>query len=349
MKKMLVYPGSSETEVFIRYKSLLNGIERVVLAGPKGWTSPEHWNLSPPLLSFEEALPQCDSVLFLETEPKIQETSYESKMREALQAKKTVYLGGSPEFLSRTSIPQNMVTRIGHEIFDYQPAIKEVAPVFEIPVPIIYVLGFGPNTGKFDVQLELRAFFLKNGYSVSQIGSNIISTFFGFPSLPSIFEDSRLSIRQRMVSFNRYVYKKYTEEKPDLMIIGIPGGIFPLNSVIFEEMGEKAFLACQAVRPDLAVLCSYAHPLNQDYINEMIQICKYRLNSDLRYFAVSATGISILPDTQESEYVFYSSEIVEKEFLAQKQYDAVGVYNIMQSEDMRAMCDAILLELKNNF
>ena len=115
MKKLLVYPGSSETEVFIRYKSVLNGIEQVILAGPKGWTSPEHWSLSQPLLSFEEALPQCDSVLFLETEPKIQETSYESKMREALQAKKTVYLGGSSDFLSRTSIPQNMVTRIGQD------------------------------------------------------------------------------------------------------------------------------------------------------------------------------------------------------------------------------------------
>lgn len=349
MKKLLVYPGSPETEVFMQYKLLLREVDKVILAGPKGWHTPGHYSNHKPLPSFEEVLPECTRVLFLETEPRLQDFIYEQKLKLALHNKKDICIAGSPEFLKNIDIPSHMLCRVENEEFNCQFDKNNVEPIYEIPVPVIYVLGLGPNTGKFNVQLVLRNFFLRKGYSIAQVGSKVFSSFFGFSPFPSVFEDQKLSIHQRIVAFNRYVYKKYTREKPDVMIIGIPGGIFPINSVMFEDMGEKAFLACQAVRPDSAVLCSYAHPFNSEYIGEIRQICKYRLNFNLRYFAVSATSISILPDTQKSEYTFYSPEAIEHEFLANKQYDQVELYNVFKPDDMLGMCNSILSELKNNY
>ena len=99
----------------------------------------------------------------------------------------------------------------------------------EIEVPIISVMGVGYNVSKFDVQLYLREMFLKKGYKVAQIGTKKISNIMGFYSIPDFMYNNRFSGEETILRFNEFVKKVEDKEKPDIIIIGVPEPILPLN------------------------------------------------------------------------------------------------------------------------
>lgn len=103
----------------------------------------------------------------------------------------------------------------------------------EIEVPIISVMGVGYNVSKFDVQLYLREMFLKKGYKVAQIGTKKISNIMGFYSIPDFMYNNRFSGEETILRFNEFVKKVEDKEKPDIIIIGVPEPILPLNKNIF--------------------------------------------------------------------------------------------------------------------
>lgn len=92
-----------------------------------------------------------------------------------------------------------------HLLFD-SDTWKEIPPdtaLRELDIPIISVMGMGPNTNKFYMQLALKKYFEEKGYQTLVVGSNELSTLFGVPMLPSsMFEN--ISFRQKILILNQY-------------------------------------------------------------------------------------------------------------------------------------------------
>ena len=94
-----------------------------------------------------------------------------------------------------------------------------------LTVPIVLVAGMWEGTDKFEVSLSLRQKLLADGYRVSQIGARSYCELFGFHSFPAFMYDPTVDETQKILLFNRFVYAVCREEKPDILLLTIPGGI----------------------------------------------------------------------------------------------------------------------------
>ena len=145
----------------------------------------------------------------------------------------------------------------------------------EIEVPIISVMGVGYNVSKFDVQLYLREMFLKKGYKVAQIGTKKISNIMGFYSIPDFMYNNRFSGEETILRFNEFVKKVEDKEKPDIIIIGVPEPILPLNKKHLFSFGIRAYEIYQAVDVDYCILNLLSGEYSDQFETEMKNVCKY--------------------------------------------------------------------------
>ena len=158
----------------------------------------------------------------------------------------------------------------------------------EIEVPIISVMGVGYNVSKFDVQLYLREMFLKKGYKVAQIGTKKISNIMGFYSIPDFMYNNRFSGEETILRFNEFVKKVEDKEKPDIIIIGVPEPILPLNKKHLFSFGIRAYEIYQAVDVDYCILNLLSGEYSDQFETEMKNVCKYRYNVCLLYTSDAA-------------------------------------------------------------
>ncbi len=160
--------------------------------------------------------------------------------------------------------------------------------ILKIPVPVIMVLGLGDQCNKFEIQLGLRDYFIKNGYKVSQIGTKVYSQLFGFNSLPD-FLYHNIKTEEKIVKFNRYVKRMVQIENPDVVIIGVPDSIMKYNDRETNNFGIIPFIITNAVMPDIGILSIYQNGYSKEYFNELQNYCKYRYNCILDYINIANT------------------------------------------------------------
>lgn len=171
----------------------------------------------------------------------------------------------------------------------------------EIKTPIISVMGVGYNVSKFDVQLYLREMFLKKGYKIAQIGTKRISNMLGFYSIPDFMFNNKFSSEETIFRFNEFVKKVEDEEKPDIIIIGVPEPILSLNKKHPFSFGIRAYEIFQAIDVDYSILTLMSGEYGEQFEVEMKNVCKYRYNIDIDDFFVS--DFSIVSNS------LYSSEL----------------------------------------
>lgn len=180
---------------------------------------------------------------------------------------------------------------------------------YDINTPIITVMGVGYNTSKFDIQLYLRKHFIGKGYKVAQIGSKKVSEFFDFYSMPAFMFDHSYSSEEKIFRFSEYVKKIEEIERPDVIIIGIPEPILPLNKKHPFSFGIYAFEILNAIEADYSILSLMHGEYGQDFMTEMKNLCRYRYNIEIDDFFVSNfTIVSNSLYSSELKYVFAEDE-----------------------------------------
>ena len=182
----------------------------------------------------------------------------------------------------------------------------------DIGVPIVGVVGTGYNVSKFDIQLYLREHFLKNKYKVSQIGSKKISELFGFHSMPDFMFNNCYSNQEKIFKFNEYVRVVSKIEKPDVIIIGVPEPVLPLNKKHPFNMGIIAFEILNAVDFDYLVLSLMHGEYTVEFMSEMERLFKYRFNTEIDDYYVS--NFSIVSNSlysRDLKYVYIDDTVVD--------------------------------------
>lgn len=306
--RLMIFPITKESSAFARYDEMLVDYQSVALVTLEGFGADgsdfmtiDGGGTSGKQIStnFHNELDKSDAIYFTAGAARLPSAFLKKFIEEAAAKNKRIYIDAA---LTTMELPE--VEVLCSDNFTCDDTFSDETPeFFLIPIPVIFVYGTGPYTNKFEVQLALRKNFIDLGYSVSQVGTRKESQFFGFSSLPDMFFNSQRTVKETVVALNRYFYSKYLSEKPEVMIVGIPGGITQVNPMRFEEMGDMAFLISQAITPDLSILCSYGHGFSEDHMNWLNNICKYRLNSPVSHFVLSNTDATLSFETHESEYM----------------------------------------------
>ncbi|MEN8908184.1 MAG: TIGR04066 family peptide maturation system protein [Clostridiales bacterium] len=126
---------------------------------------------------------------------------------------------------------------------------------YDISVPIILISGEFEEIQKFLIQLTLRNKLKKLGYNVSQIGTKNYCEFLGFHSFPFFINELNLPDSYKVFLFNHYIKQVEIEENPDVMIIGIPGGVNEINDSTNYDFGLLSNKIHKAVKPDYVIHC----------------------------------------------------------------------------------------------
>lgn len=181
------------------------------------------------------------------------------------------------------------ISELGKEhIFDVNKDIKEIS---EIHTPIIAIMGSGCRCGKFELQAEICTQMLRRKYKVSAITSRKSCVFTGMHPYPDFMYDLYMDETKKIIGYNQYIKHIEEQEKPEIIIIGIPGGIMPLSAKKPESFGIYAYEILNAIKPDFMVFSLYKDDYQEEYFEEMNRLLTYRFNTPADCYFMSNTSL----------------------------------------------------------
>jgi hypothetical protein len=105
--------------------------------------------------------------------------------------------------------------------------------------------------------------------------------------------DKHLSEVEKIERFRKMILYIQQTEKPEIIIIGIPGGLLPINDKLHNEYGLIHLETCLACRADLLLLSLYY----DDYINSSVEFwanyARGRFNTQLAGIVISKTWMDL--------------------------------------------------------
>lgn len=300
-EKLLIYPYDRHFTPILRH-NCLDKYQISVLVSPNGWGGAgmdvSTYEYSSPLglnvtSDFESALLMCDAVLFTQSDHFVNfDKLIYPKILKSINAGKniicTITLEGDifnkiKEECNKKNVDFIYYNSLSNESIDYIDSEK----IHKVNIPIIFVFGMGEQTNKFEIQLALRNYFKNKGYKVSQIGSRTYCELLGFHSIPGFMFSTKVKENEKIILFNRFI--KYIElmESPDLILIGIPGGIMPLNHDFTNNFGIFAYEISQATKPDASIFSMYYDNLNNKILNNFQNLVRYKFGFEIDCFNIS--------------------------------------------------------------
>ena len=215
---------------------------------------------------FETALAKVDTVIITDTIIPLDNSLMQMYRERAIHAGKEVL--DSRSFAEKPFAYKNSLADGG------------IPQINDIDKPLVVVVGTGTNTGKFDTQLYVRKIFLDEGYKVSQIGSKPNCNLWGFHGFPQ-FMIGKNSGAEKILMFNQYVNYIASAEDPDIIIIGVPGGIVPISNKVYDDFGLMNYMVSNAVKPDYVILNTGFVDYNKSYIETMTEAVKNRFDYEV--------------------------------------------------------------------
>lgn len=352
MKKM-IYPLNYECRELINHFGTLSDdetIELVVKDNSKKYfdnfaqfSKSLKYNISE---NFEESLDIVDALILVKGTTI---ADYLEKIKLAKDKGKKIFAVPSVMDLLPEIEAEKDIIRLEDEDVVNIEQVEDDQEIFEIDVPVIAVMGVGLNCDKFSCELYLRKYYQELGYKVLQFGSKEISPLFGFSSLPKFVLDYKIPIKDRIVYFNHFIMEQIKRERPDIIIIGSPDGIIPLNLTIHNNYGESSLIISSAIAIDYVVVGVYFdEDLQDDFLEYLDNCVKYKYNSELISVCISNTTYEPTAESfgKKVKYYHLDTENICEPLVINKK-DKV-LCNIHDLETMKLMADETLKHLQEN-
>ncbi len=360
-----IYPYDLQFTPLLRHKEMIKDFDIIRVISPFCWglcgKDAGFADRGPDLgilveSDFDQAISDCDTVVFVESEyPFDYETALLPKIRKAILAGNDIAMARAlkkeqydelKELCGRAGVSFTYYHAMEWIKVEFTPRELKYHRIHKNSVPVIFVSGDGERTRKFEVQLSLREKFLQEGYLVSQIGSREYCELLGFHSLPLFLWEER-SETEKIYLFNQYVKNIEIHEHPDVIIIGIPGGIMAQSDQNSTFFGITAYEISNAVAPDAAVFCTYYAGWKPAYFEKMCEVIKYRLGCVADCFVLSNARIDWngSADTANDSRFYHIGQRKVEQRKAELSEVSPPVFDILQQEDREKVAGLLLDKL----
>lgn len=356
----MLYPFDIQSVSLIRHRSLINRLNINKFVSPNGWGLTgkdaglsDNGQLTGITIDndFDAALNECDTVFFNEPARKIDlEKLIYPKMIKAAESSKNI--------ICSIQIDHEMVEKISNICsknnahFKYFSASCEkaghpiVEKIYTINTPIILVAGTSERANKFEVQLNLREKLQNMGYKVSQIGTRHYCEVMGFHSFPSFMYSNSVTESEKVSLFNYYVKNIERRESPDVIIIGVPGGIMPFNQQFTNKYGILAYEISQAVVPDTVVLSTLYENYKPGFFDSISKSCRYKFGYEIDCFNITNSSLDITSSELERSPQYIT---IDWNFINQKIKETtdtiIPIYNVLDTDNSQEMADLLIDKL----
>ncbi|MCL2248949.1 MAG: TIGR04066 family peptide maturation system protein [Oscillospiraceae bacterium] len=311
-----VYPYSAEFDPFLRHASLLDKTFRIkALISPYGWGlvgqtfSLETERIDLTVVSeFDTVISDIDTIFipYFYADENMETLIIKDIEDIALFVKKIICAAKLSK--QNTKILENICEAAGcifedlnqltHvEQYELMDSFEENPAIENIDVPIIVIAGLWEETDKFEVSLALRKKFLQNNYKVTQIGSRNCCELFDFHSFPGFMLRSHVDAVDKIIHFNRLIKHLTENERPDIIILTIPGAIKNLSDEITKGFGILPHIIFQSIMADYLIFCTMYDECSIQFLQEISTMCKYKFDCPVDCYHMS----NMLFDLAESK------------------------------------------------
>ncbi len=311
-KRAILYPYDFKSFPLVKSLELITDYEIVRAVSPNGWGLTERDAGDMAGIStghvvcgdFSGSMEDCDTVIFTESyialnynkvlKPKIFEAVDKGKHILCVLSLEENQVEEIRDYCGKKGVEFTYFPGLGQDFLtgDIGPNVSEGYFIKEPKVPVVLVFGNGERANKFEIQLTLRKFLLENGYKVGQIGSKHYCELFGFHSFPRFMFDKRIDNVEKIQRFNRLIMELEKREDPDIIVIGVPGGIMPYTDKYHNYFGLVNYMVSQAVTPDFAIFSTLFEDYFPEYFKQIKLSIKYKFGYEVKAFNLSNTKIS---------------------------------------------------------
>ncbi len=366
-ERLMVYPFDSQASPILRHERLMDNYEIVSVISPNGWgfcdrdagyvDSGNDIGIDV-CSSFDELIDSVDTVLFMESFKKLDiQKLVLPKIQKVAEKGKNIICTLNLEEVFYKEV-EKICKDKGSYIKYYNPlrqvrintdTYESVNSIYDIKTPVVFVLGVAEKVHKFEIQLSLRNYLIESGYKVSQVGSRHYCEMFGFHSFPSFMYSEGITETKKIKLFNNFIKQIETEEHPDVIIIGIPGGLMPFNKHFSNNFGIFAYEVSQAVFPDVAIFSTLYENYTPEYFEKILLSVRYRLGYDVDIFNLSNNKFDWKKSTflKNMEYITINSGFIDEK---KQNLSTVGkpVYNILNNTDAVQLANKVVNILSSN-
>lgn len=274
MEKMMIYPYSKAYEPYVSSAEVLGEYTITALVSPRGWgyegdvVADGQGNKYTVSADFMEKIDDCTCVWFVaDGRQEMPKELLREKLQEAVKhGKRILYTRYGDDHYEEMKqlIPTELYIEKKMKLETMLNLSKD--RTYDIDTPVIVVAGLGQDTDKLAVQLILRRKLMEKGYKVRVISSRRDGDWDGIYEMPEFVFNHSFSESEKIIKLNHYVKQIEIREKPDVLLVGVPGAVLPLDSINHNEFGILAYEISFAVSCDAAVICMpYQSQFDGDY------------------------------------------------------------------------------------
>ena len=150
----------------------------------------------------------------------------------------------------------------------------------------MYDEGVSEKTNKMELQMDLVISLQKDKYKVVWVSSRNEALLYNGQKFPTFMYDEGVSEKKKILMYNHYLKWIEQSEKPDVILIGIPGGIMPDSKKQVGYFGITSFEVLNAINPDYFIMSLYGNTLGKNYLDELRNVMKYKFNVEVDSFYV---------------------------------------------------------------
>ncbi len=367
-KRLAIFPYNKQAAPLVRHGKMIRKYGISALASLKGWglsgkdagfadNGPDTGIVVKP--DIVDVLEECDALFIPDYD---QNTDFDRfvypKVLAAIDAGKEIVCGAvlseerKKDLRQRCEEKGTTFTYAGNRTAGdftagmFVPENSERQKLLRINTPVVTVLGITHNTNKSEVQLSLMEDFIERGYKVTCISTRPYADLFGGISLPDFLFHNEVSEAQKIVMFNGFVKTVEETEKPDVILLGVPGGIMPVSDTITNGFGILAYEMCMAVEPDVSVLCMLYERYKREYFEHLVRSVRYRLGTEINGFVIANGRIDWGQSENKEKAVFsYMESHVIDESIGGFSDWGFPLFNIFNRTSRSGLCDTVLSTL----
>ncbi|HBF8929246.1 TIGR04066 family peptide maturation system protein [Clostridioides difficile] len=348
MEKVLIYPFNYNFFTILNHCNKISDIEINSLVSPSGWgLCNKEYNVNNIITKvtndFQSELKKNSLVWFVDSKENLDlEKFIIPKLKVALkEGKKILYTRDDLNKISRYISHYEFKKINEWNLEKYE--IRDIEGISQINTPIIFICGLYGGLDTFDVNIRIGEELRKRGFSILQFGPKKESYLFKMIPIPEFMFDDSISSKTKIINFNHFIKDKEVEAKPDLIIIEVPGELFPFSRKMVGNFGIRAFEISNAVINDCGILCIPSSIYDREYCEELKYFIKGRHSINIDYFSIEKKVI----DTYETEVKQkFSYMSLDENFFVEDIEDYEKTFFIHDNKQLLELVDNIVNQLK---
>ncbi len=365
VKEAAIYPYNPELVGVLRYFNQMNHdirIKRVVsLQGFRCDGKDAGLLFNKPEMgiavteNIEEAIGECDCLI-------VADGTYLERLRPVIIQNIQLTLQMGKEVICTMKLTDDELVYIKgienhtHTRFSYCPeylTMDELKPnrtkkLYSPQAPVIFISEAFSGLDAFEITLGLTSYLKQEGYRTVTIAEKSLGGLLNIKSTPEFMWGCKMDDNDKVYALNQYIKQIEQKEKPDIIVIQLPGAIMKFNDKLTEGFGIVPYLIALAVQADYMIFCSSFDTIEPIYFERLSERFKYQIGIGIDAIHVSNVMVDAAASTEADRLsiIHIEQNRVDKEVVKLMQKWDIPTYNGCKSEECKNIFIGIIESLK---